>query len=125
MSLHFGCRAPDFIEQVTANSLPPRVAICHGGTYITSDNFPAQKNRCQDGVKICTGSTPVRDNQAGISKQLVPFFFSSTDSFLINSTFFYFSTRQINFISSYHIVWIQPTVFSLETFWAHPIKGKF
>ena len=22
----------------------------HGGTYITSDNFPAQKNRCQDGV---------------------------------------------------------------------------
>ena len=45
----------------------------HGGTYITSDNFPAQKNRYQDSVKICTGSTPVRGNQAGISSQLVPF----------------------------------------------------
>ena len=52
MSLHFGCRAPDFIEQVAANSLPPRVAICHGGTYITSDNFPAQKIRCQDSLAL-------------------------------------------------------------------------
>ena len=28
----------------------PRVAICHGGTYITSDNFSAQKISFQDSV---------------------------------------------------------------------------
>ena len=43
----------------------------HGGTHNTSDNFPAQKDRCQDSVKIFTGSTPVRGNQAGISTCLI------------------------------------------------------
>ena len=28
----------------------PRVAICHGDTYITSDNFPAQKISFQNSV---------------------------------------------------------------------------
>ncbi|HIN75188.1 MAG TPA: hypothetical protein EYM96_03255 [Rhodospirillales bacterium] len=40
----------------------------HGGTYITSDNFPAQKNRCQDGVTICTGSTPVGERNVVLEK---------------------------------------------------------
>ena len=33
------------------------INFSHGGTHITSDNFSAQKNRFQDGVTICTGST--------------------------------------------------------------------
>ena len=40
----------------------PRVAICHGGTYITSDNFSAQKNNFQNSVTIFTDSTPVWGN---------------------------------------------------------------
>ena len=32
----------------------------HGGTYITSDNFPAQTNRCQDGV-TCIASRHLED----------------------------------------------------------------
>ena len=56
--------------------VPPPVVIRYGGTYITSDNFSTQKIRYQDGVKICTGSTRVWDNQAGISPLLVPFFSS-------------------------------------------------
>ena len=40
--LPFGCYGPDLIEPITANSLPPRVAMCYGGTHITSDNFPAK-----------------------------------------------------------------------------------
>ena len=48
----------------------------YGGTYNTSDNFPAQKNRFQDGVTIFTGSTPVRGNQAGISCLVGTLFFS-------------------------------------------------
>ena len=31
----------------------------HGGTYNTSGNFPTQKNNFKNGVKTCTGSTPV------------------------------------------------------------------
>ena len=30
----------------------PRVAICHGDTYITSDNFPAQKIQSQNSVAL-------------------------------------------------------------------------
>ena len=44
----------------------------YGDTYITSDNFPAQKISFQNGVKIFTGSTPVRGmtESAGIDIKL-------------------------------------------------------
>ena len=44
----------------------------YGDTYITSDNFPAQKISFQNGVTIFTDSTPVRGitESAGVNIKL-------------------------------------------------------
>ena len=47
-------------DPVGSTPYPHESRYAHGGTYITSDNFPTQKNRCQDSV-ICTASRHLED----------------------------------------------------------------
>jgi len=76
---------PNLIEPIIVNFHPCASGGCHGGTYITSDNFPAQKISFKNGVTIFTGSTPVQGNQAGISCLVGTFFLLLTSFFPLPS----------------------------------------